>query len=264
MNTVGFIGTGNMAKAIISGVYSNKICMRIMGYDINNNNYDVFNKMGVVICSSIEELIKKCEYIVLSIKPQNFPEVLESIKPVLTENHVLISIAAGITEEYISNTLGFSPRFFQVMPNTPLLIGKGSTAIAKGRTADDDAFNFVKKLFSISGKTFVIPIEKMNEIIAINGSSPAYIYMFAKGFLNFAKEKGIDEESALNLFCASLEGSAEMLLNSGKDPDQLIKDVSSPGGTTLAGLSVLEANHFVEVLEKTCEQTFKRALELSK
>lgn len=264
MNTVGFIGTGNMAKAIISGVYSNKICMRIMGYDINKNNYDVFNKMGVVICSSTEELIKKCEYIVLSIKPQNFPEVLESIKPVLTEDHVIISIAAGITEKYISNTLGFSPRFVQVMPNTPLLIGKGSTAIAKGTTVDNDAFNFVKKLFSISGKTFVIPIEKMNEIIAINGSSPAYIYMFAKGFLNFAKEKGIDEESALNLFCASLEGSAEMLLNSGKNPDQLIKDVSSPGGTTLAGLSVLEANHFVEVVEKTCDQTLKRALELSK
>lgn len=264
MNTVGFIGTGNMAKTIISGVYSNKICMRIMGYDINKNNYDVFNKMGVVICSSTEELIKKCEYIVLSIKPQNFPEVLESIKPVLTEDHVIISIAAGITEKYISNTLGFSPRFVQVMPNTPLLIGKGSTAIAKGTTVDNDAFNFVKKLFSISGKTFVIPIEKMNEIIAINGSSPAYIYMFAKGFLNFAKEKGIDEESALNLFCASLEGSAEMLLNSGKNPDQLIKDVSSPGGTTLAGLSVLEANHFVEVVEKTCEQTLKRALELSK
>lgn len=253
-----------MAKAIISGVYSNKICMRIMGYDINKNNYDIFNKMGVVICSSIEELIKKCEYIVLSIKPQNFPEVLESIKPVLTENHVIISIAAGITEKYISDTLGFLPRFVQVMPNTPLLIGKGSTAIAKGSTVDDDAFNFVRKLFSISGKTFVIPIEKMNEIIAINGSSPAYVYMFAKGFLNFAKEKGIDEESALNLFCASLEGSAEMLLNSGKNPDELIKDVSSPGGTTLAGLSVLEANHFVEVIERTCDQTLKRALELSK
>lgn len=253
-----------MAKAIISGVYSNKICMRIMGYDINKNNYDIFNKMGVVICSSIEELIKKCEYIVLSIKPQNFPEVLESIKPVLTENHVLVSIAAGITEKYITDTLGFSLRFVQVMPNTPLLIGKGSTAIAKGTMVDDDSFNFVKKLFSISGKTFVIPIEKMNEIVAINGSSPAYIYMFAKGFLNFAKEKGIDEDSALNLFCASLEGSAEMLLNSGKNPDQLIKDVSSPGGTTLAGLSVLESNHFVEVIEKTCEQTVKRALELSK
>ena len=264
MNTVGFIGTGQMAKAIISGLYSNKIGMRAMAYDINRNNYDLLGRMGVVICQSSPEVVKRCEYIILAVKPQNFPDVLSQIKSELSEKNVIVSIAAGITQEYVADAIGFVPKFVQVMPNTPLLIGHGATAIARGTEVDDKSFNFVKKIFSISGEVYTVPADKMNDIIPINGSSPAFIYAFAKGFLNFARQKGIDEETALNLFCASLKGSAQMLLSSGKSPDDLIKDVSSPGGTTLAGLSVLEENRFVEILEKTCEQTSKRAFELSK
>ena len=264
LNTVGFIGTGKMAKAIISRLYSNKIGMRAMAYDISRNNYDLLSKMGVVICQSSAEVVKRCEFIILAVKPQNFPEVLSEIKSELTEKNVVVSIAAGITQEYVAKAIGFVPKFVQVMPNTPLLIGQGSTAIARGTKVDDKSFNFVNKIFSLNGQTYVVPADQMNDIIAINGSSPAFIYMFAKGFLNFAKRKGIDAETALNLFCASLTGSAQMLLSSGKSPDGLIEDVSSPGGTTLAGLAVLESNNFVEIIEKTCEQTSKRAFELSK
>ncbi|MDE5600118.1 MAG: pyrroline-5-carboxylate reductase [Oscillospiraceae bacterium] len=264
MRTIGFIGTGNMAMSIISGIYNNKVGMRIMSYDINNNNCEKLNNMGAIICKSSAEVVKKCEFIILAIKPQNFPEVLNEIKSSISEKNVIVSIAAGITEKYIQKIIGFVPRFIQIMPNTPLLIGKGATAIARGSKVDDEDFLFVKKIFSINGKTCVINIDKMNEIIPINGSSPAFIYMFAQGFLDFAKSKGIDEHIALNLFCATLNGSAQMLLNSGKSPDELIKDVSSPGGTTIAGLSVLKENDFIDIIKKTCEETTKRAYELTK
>ena len=104
----------------------------------------------------------------------------------------------------------------------------------------------------------------MNYVIPINGSSPAFIYYFAKGFLNFAENNNIEKEKALKLFCNSLIGSAKMMLNSNKDVDELIKEVTSKKGTTEKGLEALKQNDFLKILEKTCEETAKRAFELSK
>lgn len=264
MKKIGFIGTGNMAMAIIGGILKSRIGMRLMAYDINSNNYDILLKNGIVLCESPDELVKKCEYVILAIKPQNFPEVLKEIKNSVSEDTVIISIAAGITEEYVSSQIGFVPKFIQVMPNTPLLINSGATALAKGTNVISEEFDFVKSIFSLSGQTEVLPLDKMNETIAINGSSPAFIYLFSKGFLQFAKEQGIDEKIALSLFCASLKGSADMMIESGKSIDELIKTVSSPGGTTIAGLEQLEKNELLKTVNNACKACTKRAYELSK
>lgn len=264
MKKLGFIGTGNMAMAILSGIFKSPIQCSISAYDINGNNYDFLLKHGVAACATASNVVARCDYIVLAVKPQNFPEVLEEIRSVISKDVVLISIAAGITEEYIAKTLGFSPKVVRVMPNTPLLIGKGATALAAGERVSKDEFEFVRSVFSLNGETAVIPSDKMNEIIAINGSSPAFIYLFTKGFVDYAVKEGISDDTALKLFCASLKGAADMMLKSDFGIDQLIKMVSSPGGTTLAGLKEFEENNFLEIIDKACESCTKRAYELSK
>ena len=122
---------------------------------------------------------------------------------------------------------------------------------------------FSKKIFSKSSFICEIEKEKMNHVIAINGSSPAFIYYFAEGFLNFAKKSKINEENALKLFCYTLIGSAKMMLESNKPISKLIEEVTSKKGTTEKGLEVLKENSFLKIIEKTCEETTKRAIELS-
>ena len=125
------------------------------------------------------------------------------------------------------------------MPNTPLLLGEGATALAKDDSVSDAEFAVVRNIFGSCGMTAVIAPEQMKEVIAINGSSPAFIYLFAKGFLDYAAKVGLPEQSAKELFVQSLIGSAKMITDSGYSIDELIRQVSSPGGTTLAGLDQL-------------------------
>ena len=142
---------------------------------------------------------------------------------------MIVSIAAGITAEYIKRKTIPEAKVVLVMPNTPLLLGEGATAIAKAEPVTGEEFDFVRNIFSSCGETAVISADKIKEIISINGSSPAFIYLFAKGFIDYAKSAGIDEASAKKLFAKSLIGSAKMMTDSGYSIDELIKMVSSPG-----------------------------------
>lgn len=264
MNKIGFIGTGKMAKAIITGIFNSIKNLRIFVYDRSENNYSYLKKLNVSFCDSGKEVVKNVKYVVLAVKPQNYTEVLEEIEEKINEETVIISIAAGIGEEFLTSYLKFTPKFVQVMPNTPLILGAGAIAICKGKNVLDFEFEFAKEIFSKSGFVCEIPKDKMNDIVPINGSSPAFIYYFAKGFLDFAEKKEIEKEKALKLFCYSLIGSAKMILDSNKTIDELISDVCSKKGTTERGIEVLKENDFLKIIEKTCEETSKRAFELSK
>ena len=264
MESVGFIGTGNMAKAIICGILKLEENFKIFCYDKIKNNYEYLKKFNVFLCEDYSEILSNCKYVVLAVKPQNYLEVLKGIKPLIKKGTVLLSIAAGISEDFVFSFLGFEPKFIQIMPNTPLTLGFGAVAVSKGKHVEEFEFNFCKKIFSKSSFVCEVEKEKMNHVIAINGSSPAFIYYFTKGFLNFAKKSEIDEENALKLFCNTLIGSAKMMLQSNKPISKLIEEVTSKKGTTEKGLEVLKENNFLEIIEKTCEETTKRAIELSK
>ena len=149
------------------------------------------------------------------------------------------------------------------MPNTPLLLGEGATALSKVEPASDEEFALVCSIFDACGETAVLPADRMKEIIAINGSSPAFIYLFAKGFIEYAQEQGISAEAAEKLFAKTLIGSAKMITDSGNTIDELIKMVSSPGGTTLAGLDRLYEGNLVQTVKNACESCTKRAYELA-
>lgn len=266
MINIGFIGTGNMGTAIIKGISKSSLSdkLAVFATDIDKEKLNSLKEFNVTPLENAVEVCKKCKYIFLAIKPQMFDDLLDSISAFVNEETVLVSIAAGITGEYIKSKTIENAKVVLVMPNTPLLLGEGATALAKVSPTSDEEFKLVCDIFGSCGEIAVIEKDKMKEIIAINGSSPAFIYLFAKGFIDYAKEQGIAEDVAKILFSKTLIGSAKMITDSGYSIDELIKMVSSPGGTTLKGLDELYNANLLTTVKNACESCTKRAYELSK
>lgn len=265
MVSVGFIGAGNMGFAIMKGIAESSMSnIKLFAFDMDTDKLKRTEAFGVYPCGSSEELVRKCKYVFLAIKPQQLDDVLESIKDEITSDSVIVSICAGITGEYIKSKTIENAKVVLVMPNTPLLLGEGASALSRVEPVEDEEFDLVCRIFSSCGKIAVIPQDKMKEIIAVNGSSPAFIYLYSKAFIDYAKSVGIDEEVAKTLFAQTLIGSAKMITDSGYSVDELIKMVSSKGGTTIAGLEKLYEGKLEETAKNACEACTKRAYELSK
>jgi pyrroline-5-carboxylate reductase len=263
---ISFIGAGNMAGAIIGGILEMGIAQpnEIAVYDISTQATAYFASRGVVVKQSIKDAAEFSDIIFLSVKPQNYEEVLAELSNSVDETKVLVSIAAGISTSFIKQRIGFDCKVVRVMPNTPLLLGEGATAICHCPPVSDDEFAQVLDIFKAGGIVEVLPEEKMNAVIAVNGSSPAYVYLFAKSLIDGAEHQGIDADTAKKLVCKTLVGSASMLMESGKSPDELIKMVSSKGGTTIAALDALYEHGFEAALIDAMERCTKRAEELGK
>ncbi len=266
MDRIGFLGVGNMGSAILKGIAGSDMAsqVQLFAYNPTSAKVEALSNIGVQKCDSEADVAAACKYLFLAIKPQKFDEVLPKIADAVTADTVLISIAAGIGAEYIRQLTKPFVKVVLAMPNTPLLLGEGATALAKDSFVTDEEFAVVQKIFSACGKVSVIAPEQMKEIIAINGSSPAFIYLFAKGFMDYAVSAGLPENAAKELFSQSLIGSAKMITDSGYTIDELIRQVSSPGGTTLAGLDRFYAGKLTEVVQDACAHCTKRAYELSK
>ena len=266
MNTIGFLGTGNMGTAILKGIAgsSMKSETKLYAYNPTAAKVDALASYGVQKCSSEAEVAAASQYLFLAIKPQKFDEVLPRIADAITEDTVLVSIAAGIGVEYIRKLTKPNAKVVLAMPNTPLLLGCGATALATEAPVSDAEFAVVRRIFDACGMTAVIEPAQMKEIIAINGSSPAFIYLFAKGFLDYAEQVGLYGDVAKELFAQSLIGSAKMITDSGYSIAELIRQVSSPGGTTLAGLDRFYAGNLTDVVQDACDHCTRRAYELAK
>ncbi|WP_297955766.1 pyrroline-5-carboxylate reductase [uncultured Ruminococcus sp.] len=266
MTNIGFIGAGNMGSAIMKGISTSSLGKDIQLYtfDPDSQKVQALSQFGVKPCTDEKEIMEKCRFVFLAVKPQIIEGVLETIAAHTTKDTVIISIAAGIGDEFIAKKTIPEAKVILVMPNTPLLLGEGASALSRNERVTDEEFDVVLNIFRICGKAAVIPKDKMKEIIAINGSSPAFIYLFAKGFIDYAASVGIDRAAAEELFTQSLIGSAKMITDSGNTIDELIKMVSSPGGTTLAGLDRLYEGDLTGVVKKCCESCTNRAYELSK
>lgn len=266
MKKIGFIGAGNMATAIIGGLLRSGSAdgEHITVFDVMPDKLAAMaGEKGVCTAPDAAAVVAASDITVLAVKPQNYAEVLESIRPSVTAEKVLVTIAAGISTDYIAKTIGVECPMVRVMPNTPLLLGCGATALSRRNISDED-FACVYDMFANGGETAILDESQMNSVIAVNGSSPAYIYLFAKAMVDYAVKEGIDSGAAMRLVCATLRGSAEMLEKSGDTPDVLIKKVSSPGGTTLKALEKLEEKDFYNAVIEAMDACTKRADELSK
>ena len=266
MINVGFIGAGNMGYAIMKGITGSTMSkdIDVFAYDKFAPSLERVKKIGVDSCSNSADIVVKCKYVFLAIKPQQLDEVLDEISASVNENTVIVSICAGISDDYIASKTIDQAKVVLVMPNTPLLLGEGATALSKSDSVSEEEFDLVCKIFGSCGEYAVIPKDKMKEIIAINGSSPAFIYLFAKAFIDYAKSENISEEVAKTLFAKTLIGSAKMITDSGNSIDELITMVSSKGGTTIAGLEKLRSGKLEDAVNNACKACTKRAYELSK
>ncbi|MDD7184348.1 MAG: pyrroline-5-carboxylate reductase [Ruminococcus sp.] len=262
---IGFIGAGNMGSAIMKGIAKSSMeNIQLFAFDKLSSKTDELKKYGVEICSCENEIVEKCKYVFLAVKPQGIEEVLNTISGKISADTIIVSIVAGISDEYIVSKTIPNAKVILVMPNTPLLLGEGASALSRNDSVSDDEFKLICDIFAVCGKIAVIPKNKMKEIIAVNSSSPAFIYLFAKGFIEYGEKAGIDSDAVKNMFAQALIGSAKMITDSGYTIDELIKMVSSPGGTTLAGLDALYEGKLTDTVNDACERCTKRAYELSK
>lgn len=268
IKNIGFIGVGNMASAIIGGITAvgNYPWSNINLFDVAQDKTADFAKKGANVFSDIENLYNASDCIVLSVKPQNFPEILRDISEAQKANpkHTLyVTIAAGISTESICETLGNVP-IVRALPNTPMLIGKGVSAICKNSLVTDSEFEFVSSAFENAGKVIVIDECEMNRIICVTSSSPAYVFMFIKAICDGAEKQGLmlDSDSIKKAVCGVLVGAAEMLANSELSAEELISMVCSKGGTTERAVAELERLGFSEAINSAMLKCTERAYEL--
>ena len=257
------IGVGNMAKAIIGGVISSDITLsQIYLFDVNSVQCESLHSDKISVVSSIKEAIEQSDSVLISVKPQNYEEVLYEIKALPSSKEKLfISIGAGISTEYVKNILG-NVSVIRVLPNLPMLIGSGVSVICRSNSVSSADFNFVKQLFLSSGSVIEIEESEMNRVIGITSSSPAYVFKFIDAIHKGAIEQGIDTPDLLGVICDMVIGSALMLKNGSLTPSELISKVASKGGTTERALSTLDKHQFSEGIVDAMKACTARADEL--
>ena len=264
MLKIGFIGFGNMASAIAKGILSSKeLDVAISAYDPFPTMLDKFSD-SITKSNSALQLVRENKYIFLCVKPQMLENALEPISNEFTSEHIVISIVTGFTIESIKELTGNRCPVVRTMPNTPMLLGYGTTALAKPSDIKEEDYIIVKSIFECVGSAYEIPSDKFNEIIPVNGSSPAFTYLFAKTIAEQASKYGLDYSIALEMISKTLIGSAMMLMESGKTPEELIEMVSSKKGTTVAALETMHNGGFVESLKHGIKSCIERAYELGK
>lgn len=263
---IGFIGVGNMAGAFLKSIIESKAwpTKQIYLYDHHAEKMEPFAKKGAKVCKSSAQLTQLCDVVILAVKPQNFQNLLFEIHDYANECKTFVSIAAGISISYIKNKLCGDCPVVRAMPNMPLLIGLGATAVCKSENVNEEIFKTICMLFSCCGKTVEISENQMDAIVSVSGSSPAYIYLLAKAVIDFAVSQGINSETAKELFCQTLKGSAEMILRSDVTLDSMINSVCSKGGTTIAAMEVFEKSGTEKIFKDAMTACMRRSAELGK
>ena len=263
---IGFIGAGNMAQALMTAIVNEGVAdnSQIYLYDIDNLKRDKLRAEGYSIVKSEVEVVKSADIVFLTVRPSDLKKVLERIAPAVTLNNVLVSVAAGISISFIKKTVGKECKVVRAMPNTPARYGKGATAISYAMPITYGELNAVKDIFSAAGLVEVLPEEKMNEVISVNGSGPAYIYMLIKAMVNGAVAQGIDVEIAKRLVLETVIGATETVSRSTDDLETLIKKVCSPNGTTERAVEFLEKKYFEQIVGDAMLACTKRAAQMEK
>lgn len=263
MYSLGILGLGKMGGSILEGVTSAQIYDNsdIMFYTLGDEEQKKYSNMGYVLAKNERDLFSNCKTILLAVKPQMFSNLLEYALGIDFRNRCVITIAAGININYVEKYFS-NATVVRVMPNTPALIKLAAATICSNKT--NELYENAKKIFLSIGSVTEISEEQMNETLPLNGSMPAYLYLFAKAFIDQAIKYNIDITKAKELCCNAIIGSANMILNSDESIDTLIDNVCSKGGTTIEGLNELYNNNFIETIEKCYDACVRRAYELNK
>jgi len=265
MGSIGFIGAGNMAEAIIGGIVKKGLYApsQIMIYDIRQDRLEFLSStLGVTKALDPQQLLEATETIVLAVKPATLSVVVNESKELL-KGKLVISIAAGIPIDSIVNILGQGARVIRVMPNTPALIGEGASALAASRACSSDDIACARSIFSAVGMCIELDERLLNAVTGLSGSGPAFCFMFIEALSDGGVRAGLPRDTALALAAATLKGAAGMVLETGKHPGLLKDMVTSPSGTTIEGVSVLESRGFRSAVSDAVYAAYKRACDLA-
>jgi len=269
VSTIGFVGGGNMAEALIKGIIAAKIYTpeNVFVSDIRNERLEYLaDKYGAVPAPVNAELAAKVETVVLSIKPQNMKDALESIKDAVNTDALIISIAAGIKVENITAVLG-EAAIVRVMPNTPALIGEGASALFANEQAKP-LLDKALSIFSSVGKAVVVDDEDLiDAVTAVSGSGPAYYFLLMEEMVKAAVKLGLPEDVAKDLVLQTAKGAGLLAVEAdrnGESPAELRRKVTSPGGTTEAAIKVFTEGGISDLISAGITRARDRGRELSK
>lgn len=259
---LGFIGTGNMATAIIKGVLASGMLKssEIAVCDICQDKAKALSaEYGVQVFSCAKEIAAGCDKVVLSVKPNVFPSLLGEIGSVLSENSpLIISIAAGKTLEFIAECLPYEARIVRVMPNINAKVSAAVSAYCGNENASADDLAFVRALCESFGIAVNIEQKLFSIYSAIGGCSPAFSYMFIDSLARAAVKNGMTKAQALEVAAGAVLGSAKMILESGEHPWSLVDQVCSPGGTTIEGVAALQSGSFEALVGEAVEAAYNK------
>ena len=258
MAKIGFIGIGNMGSAMLKGCLNLFSPEELLFTDVNMQRMETITaETGVKHVDSNAELANNVKYIVLAVKPQYFATVLKNIENVVKKDHIIISIAPGISIDNLKDALGYDARIVRAMPNTPALLGEGMTGVCY----DPSLFTYEEKeviaqIFKSFGKFRLVEERLMSAVTCASGSSPAYVYMFIEAMADGVVKHGLPREAAYEMVAQTVLGAAKMVLETGKHPGELKDMVCSPGGTTIAGVAALEEGGFRNSIIKACDACY--------
>jgi pyrroline-5-carboxylate reductase len=217
---------------------------------------------GATVYDTNSPVLARADLIVLAVKPQVIAEVLAEIRDQVTAQHLIVSIAAGITLARLASGLQPGTRLIRVMPNTPCLVGLGASCFSRGPTATEDDAKHVEQILSSVGQAFEVPETALDAVTGLSGSGPAFIYRVIESLAAGGAEMGLPSELALRLAAQTAKGAAEMVLTTGRSPAELCDQVTSPGGTTFAGLNELAKLQGAEAFQAAVIAATKRSQEL--
>ena len=257
---LGFIGTGNMASAIMGGIIKNNVipAEEIIGADLFAPGRErVQKEYGINVTADNKEVASKAETIILSVKPQFYESVIADIKDVVTDKQIIITIAPGKTLAWLAEQFGKEVKIVRTMPNTPAMVGEGMTAVCPNEHLTEDEIAYVKSLLESFSRAEIVPERLMDVVTAVSGSSPAYVFMLIEAMADAAVSGGMPRKQAYQFAAQAVLGSAKMVLDTGKHPGELKDMVCSPAGTTIEAVRTLEELGFrssiIEAM-KVCEE----------
>ncbi|PLX89181.1 MAG: pyrroline-5-carboxylate reductase [Desulfuromonas sp.] len=261
---IGFLGGGNMAEAIIKGLLQGEYPVdRVLVSEPSEARREhLAEAYGVASTPDNLELVRQCEIVVLSIKPQIAEEVLEEISLEFGEDKLLVSILAGVSSAMIEGHLVGSPRVVRVMPNTPALVGEGASTISAGSNSTAEDLQLVRHLFETVGQVQMIDERQMDAATGLSGSGPAYVYTVIEALADGGVREGLRRDVAHALAVQTVVGAALMVRETGEHPAILRDRVCSPGGTAITGVSTLENKGLRTTLMEAVSAAANRSREL--
>ena len=260
MAVIGFIGMGNMGYAMLKGaltVFAPEDIIFTCPSEARREQ--ICRETGVQYTASNAECANNAKYIVLAVKPQVYEVVLKNIHDIVTEEHVVISLAPNKSIHDVTLALGANVRVVRAMPNTPALVGEGMTGIsynaAEFKLEEREMLN---RFFTSFGRVNIVDEQLMSAVVCASGSSPAYVYMFIEALADSVVQYGIPRKQAYEMVAQTVAGSAKMVLETQEHPGVLKDNVCSPGGTTIKAVAALEANGFRNALFQATDECYRK------